>query len=306
MTDLPTRWIPPDARGGVFTVAQAAAGGASAGTIRYRLESKAWTRVVGRGIRLAGDPPRRSTDAFAAWLTWPDAVLCRESALAFHLSRLPAELRIRPVHVWMSRPARQVRGLVPHRFRLPADDVVERDGGRVTTVERAAVDTLAGLDAHDAGRLIAWLFTRSIISREHLLDRLQAYPKMWGNPQLRRLAESTRGGALSPAEQLLHGLLRAAGITGWRPNRAVFDSVGVIGSVDVLFDAARVVVEADGRAFHGTDRFQSDRDRDNRLVSAGYVVLRFTWRDLSQRPEHVLHQIRGALRGRESAQFSQR
>ncbi len=303
MTQLSPRWVPPDARGGVFTVAQALASGASAGAVRYRLASGTWTRVVGRGIRLAADPPHRRTDAYAAWLTWPNAVLCRESALRFHLPRLPAELRERPVHVWVSRPMREVGGLVPHRFRLPVDDVVDRDGGRVTTVERAAVDTLAGLGARDAGRLIAWLFTRNVLSREHLLARLETHPKMWGNVQLRRLAELTRGGALSPAEQKLHGILRAAGLTGWQPNMAVFDAMGVIGSVDVLFDAVRVAIEVDGRAYHGVDQFQSDRERDNRLVGAGYVVLHFTWEDLLHRPDVVIHQVRAALSRSKNAQY---
>jgi len=303
MTPTSTRWVPSTARGGVFTVAQALADGASPGLVRYRLGSGTWTRVVGRGIRLASDPPHRRTDAYAAWLTWPHAVLCRESALRYHLPRLPAELCDRPVHVWVSRPMREVGGLVPHRFRLPAEDIVEQDGGRVTTVERAAVDTLAGLGAHDAGRLIAWLFTRDVVSREHLLARLETHPKMWGNVQLRRLAELTRGGALSPAEEALHGILLAARITGWRPNVAVFDARGVIGAVDVLFDAARVAIEVDGRAHHGVDRFQSDRERDNRLVGAGYVVLHFTWYDLHHRPDYVVHQVRAALARNGNAQY---
>ena len=43
--------------------------------------------------------------------------------------------------------------------------------------------------------------------------------------------------------------------------------------------------EIDGRAFHSdADRFQRDRTRQNRLVGAGWTVLRFTWNDLRDRP----------------------
>ena len=84
---------------------------------------------------------------------------------------------------------------------------------------------------------------------------------------------------------------------------AVFDATGVIGSVDVLFDAARVAIEVDGRAYHGVDQFQSDRERDNRLVGAGYVVLHFTWEDLLHRPDVVIHQVRAALSRSKNAQY---
>ncbi|MGV8967955.1 MAG: DUF559 domain-containing protein, partial [Cellulomonas sp.] len=48
-------------------------------------------------------------------------------------------------------------------------------------------------------------------------------------------------------------------------------------------------------AYHGQASFQSDRTRQNRLVNAGFTVLRFTWQDLTDRPAEVLRQIRAAL-----------
>lgn len=63
------------------------------------------------------------------------------------------------------------------------------------------------------------------------------------------------------------------------------------------FDDARLIVEIDGFAFHsaGAD-FQRDRTRQNALVAAGWTVLRFTWADLTERPDHVVAVIRHALR----------
>ena len=63
----------------------------------------------------------------------------------------------------------------------------------------------------------------------------------------------------------------------------------------MLFAAERLVVEIDGLAFHGATRFQNDRSRQNRIVNAGYTVLRFTWADLTERPDEVVRQIRVAL-----------
>jgi very-short-patch-repair endonuclease len=42
--------------------------------------------------------------------------------------------------------------------------------------------------------------------------------------------------------------------------------------------------------------FQADRTTTNVLQLVGYTVLRFTWADLTRRPEMVARQIRTALR----------
>ena len=72
--------------------------------------------------------------------------------------------------------------------------------------------------------------------------------------------------------------------------------------VDFLWAEARLVVEVDGRATHGTRRaFQADRDRDGRLAVAGYRVLRFTWWDVTRRPAVVADRVRRLLRHRARA-----
>jgi very-short-patch-repair endonuclease len=67
----------------------------------------------------------------------------------------------------------------------------------------------------------------------------------------------------------------------------------------VVFEEAGVVVEVDGWAYHiDPERFQRDRARQNRLVAAGWTVLRFTWRDLTERSEYVVATITSILAGR--------
>jgi very-short-patch-repair endonuclease len=61
----------------------------------------------------------------------------------------------------------------------------------------------------------------------------------------------------------------------------------------VVFRELRLVIEVDGRAWHSAgDRFQRDRERQNRLVASGWTVLRFTWEDQMVRPQHVVSTIR--------------
>ncbi|MGH3714486.1 MAG: endonuclease domain-containing protein [Micromonosporaceae bacterium] len=88
-------------------------------------------------------------------------------------------------------------------------------------------------------------------------------------------------------------------MTGWRANYQVVHHAEVIATVDVAFVASRVAVEIDGWAYHSDPaRFQADRRRQNRLVSAGWTVLRFTWHDLTTRPDEVIHTLRSVLRGK--------
>ena len=72
-----------------------------------------------------------------------------------------------------------------------------------------------------------------------------------------------------------------------------------IGRVDVLYRDERVIAELDSRRWHNTrDGFESDRNRTNELVLAGWRVLRITWRMLHDHPDKVVTMIRRALCGR--------
>ena len=94
---------------------------------------------------------------------------------------------------------------------------------------------------------------------------------------------------------MLIAALRDAGIRGWQVNAAV-QLLGIKIHPDVSFDREKVAIEVDGWAWHHTpERFQRDRQRQNALVNAGWLVLRFTWFDLTDRMPAVLAQIRDAL-----------
>ncbi len=70
--------------------------------------------------------------------------------------------------------------------------------------------------------------------------------------------------------------------------------------VDVAWPAQRLVVELDGWGFHQTRRaFQNDRERGNALDAAGWRLLRFTWADVTRRPDETVVRVARALaRGR--------
>jgi very-short-patch-repair endonuclease len=62
--------------------------------------------------------------------------------------------------------------------------------------------------------------------------------------------------------------------------------------VDLHWEAERLVVEVDGYAWHSSrNRFEGDRRRDVALTSAGYTLLRFTWRQIVDAPDAVVARI---------------
>ena len=66
---------------------------------------------------------------------------------------------------------------------------------------------------------------------------------------------------------------------------------------DFLWRAQRLVAEVDGRACHATKRaFEHDRRRDQRLMLAGWRVVRFTWPQVVDAPGDVCDTLRGLLR----------
>ena len=84
-----------------------------------------------------------------------------------------------------------------------------------------------------------------------------------------------------------HGLPRPQ-VNVWLPECAM--------EVDALWPQARVVVELDGRAHHGTAAaFERDRHRDAHLALAGYRTARFSWRQVVDEPATVAAVVRALL-----------
>jgi hypothetical protein len=98
-------------------------------------------------------------------------------------------------------------------------------------------------------------------------------------------------------------LLTRAGITGyvtehptpWDP-RSRFD---------LALETAKVAIEWDSRSWHVQQSAMSnDRRRDRLAAAHGWVVLRFTWDDIVERPEHVVRDVVAVLERRPTSSTS--
>ena len=278
---------------GVFTARQAVQEGWTYPRIRRRLDAGLWIPVLGRGITVAGGEVSAQQFGWAVHLSVRSGAVSHLSAGAVH--GFPGIEAGAGGHV-IAQLHRAPGGIRVHRDRLANADRVWIGGLPLTSRRRTAIDCLALLGGDAAVELWGWLLTRGILTVDQLGSAVRERVGRRGEPTLLRLLELGRTGAVSIAEQRLHRLLRAGGLDGWQANVPIQDGTGLIGVADILFAEARLVVEVDGFVAHrGRDGFVADRRRQNRLVNAGYTVLRFTWDDLRDRSDSVLAEIRQVL-----------
>jgi len=287
----------------VFTAAQAREAGWTDRTIRRRIAARRWVYVAGQAL---AEPSERWTAfqlATAAQLTYPQAVISHRTAADLH--GFPdtdpgGDRHEQRCDVTFTTRRRAGRSIHVHLLRLERREIiVNRSGLRLTSPSRTAIDCLAGLPFPAALDLWAWVFTRRVLDQGDLDQAIAARTKWHGTTQLRRIRELVAGGAVSAAEFEFHQLLKQARLTGWVANAPITDGAEVIAVIDVAFLAHRVLIEIDGwRAHSSRTSFVSDRRRQNRLVAAGYIVLRFTWDDLIHRPQAVITEIQTTLHQR--------
>ena len=218
---LPKDWAPPAARGqsGVFTAAQARAGGATSAQVRRRRQTGLWRPVVGGALALPSVAIDAWTQAQAAAITWPDAVVGLASAAALH--RLPVP-ESRSVHVIVPnrRPSRG--GLVTHELDLDPGDVTTFGLARVTTLPRTLFDCIGRLPRAESESLVVWAVTRDLLDRSELERAVRARPRSWGNAQRCQALADSADGAFNAAERRLHAILRRAQITGWAGDQRLY------------------------------------------------------------------------------------
>jgi very-short-patch-repair endonuclease len=116
-----------------------------------------------------------------------------------------------------------------------------------------------------------------------------------GASRLRAVVDCVDSASESALETLLRLVMRDAGLHP-RSRVQIGDELGPVARVDFLFAAERLVVEADGFAFHSSrESLRNDVRRANALQAKGYRILRFTWEDVMGRPAHVVATIRRTL-----------
>jgi hypothetical protein len=277
---------------GLFTRRQAINGGLSATQVAHRINTGVWRHVAGKAYALAAERPQRHRGLNAVPLTWPDAVVYGISALAYWYPDAPIPSD-GIIHCAISLHRRPQVGFALHRIVLPEASVAKSEGVRVQRRIPALVAALAALPPDRGQSLLAWMVARRKVVHEEFAAAVAAFAPRRGVHLVRSYLPLVAVGAASVAELLASSIFIRFGIGGWRANALVRTARGEAKSADFLFDAERLIVMIDGWKYHGDQRaFQLDRQDQNELVASGYTVLRFTYADVKDRPEHVATQVR--------------
>ena len=172
--------------------------------------------------------------------------------------------------------------VVLHRADLGAGEAARARDVPVTSVIRTLRDLSAALPLPEAVIAVDSALRARLVTPASLVGACGALARAVV------LADAASGSVL---ESLCRVLLVQA---GWPPERTQL-RIGAI-RVDFAWPSRQLVVEVDGFAFHA-DRaaYRADRRRTNALVLEGWRVLRFSYEDVTRRPEHVLASVRTAL-----------
>jgi hypothetical protein len=286
---------------GLFTTAQAIEAGLDSGVVSRRLAAAHYERRWPGVYALAGTPDAREARYLAALLLLGgDAALSHVTAATVH--GLEHRLADDGIHLTVrQRTFRPRAALTVHRSSgIAAADVVQVGGLRVTSVTWTLTDLAGLVDEERLRRLVsAGVRTRQTDADRLriVLDRRRRLP---GRARLVRIVDE-----LSPLEPASRGELESlflrvmtrAGLPPDAMNHPVRDAVGRRREFDAVYLAARLPIELDSRAFHGTLLdWHDDLRRENRLKVDGWRdPLRFGYADLRYRPDEVVEVVRKAL-----------
>lgn len=222
------------------------------------------------------------------------------------------------VHGLVDRPGFRLDVTVPlhHRLRSSRRLRIHRsrravrltmtDGLAATTVARALVDTWG--DAHRGRRSPRYVsMARDSVlraARQRLVTvpdveaELDAMPHLPGLTSLRELLADVGAGSQSHLEIIGLQALRAAGLPPPRQQYEIALGFGTL-HVDAAWPEIKLAVEFDGASYHsGRENWQRDLRRDAALAALGWVVLRFSYADVTERPALCGAQVAAAYRQR--------
>jgi very-short-patch-repair endonuclease len=230
------------------------------------------------------------TETAAVLACGPTALLSHHSAATLWGLR-PG--RATPIHITVpvadfgARPT----GVIVHRTVLPTERCVHLDLP-VTSPARTMLDIAPRLPGRDLEYILEEGLAKRLLTETDVGEVAARAGRHPGARRLRRVL-ATRTGTLteSVAQRRLLDLIRDSGLPMPKTEQPLLGY-----RVDLLWPDIRLVVEVDGYQFHGTrGAFERDRRRDARLQAAGYVVIRFTARQIEHHPLAVIAELAQAI-----------
>jgi very-short-patch-repair endonuclease len=282
---------------GVVARGQLAALGLGLDAIDHRVEQGRLHRLHRAVYAVGHRSLTREAHWMAAVLAGGDgAVLSHRSAAALWAIRGsgPADVEITAPRQRRARP-----GIQAHRTTLAPDEISVHRGIPVTTPARTLLDLAALPDQHRLARAAERAESLRLTSPTSLEALAARYPGRPGVPAIRRLVARngiTDTPTRSDLERRFLSLLDAESLPRPLVNKEIRLARGTKPEADFTWRSHHLVVEVDGYETHGTRQaFERDRARDRALQSAGWRVVRITWRQLQSEPAAIAADLRAML-----------
>ncbi len=295
-------------RFGLILRSAAREAGLSSFSCRARVNAGEWLEPF-PGVYFVGSVIPDAVRLIAAcWWVGSDALVSHSSAAGLH--RFAFEPASQELHLSTTRHVFKVgvRDVVVHsRRQLAGYDRALAGNVPVTSEERTMLDLCATVPLAEAEILLEDLLNRRRIFEWQLRAMTSRLTGCHGVKALGKLME-LRGKAEAPAGSALEvrfiQLLRKYGLP--RPARQVSLGSGPNRQrVDFYWEAARIVVEVDGRSGHAREKtWRLDVRRRTSLQAGGTRVLVFTYREICFEEADVVATLRRALDIPRQSEFS--
>ena len=283
---------------GAFTLRQARECGMTDRVIRARIQHGVWRRLHPRVLCHASTPSSTELDLAAATLALRGAC-SHESAGQLHgMQPVPDS---GPVVTIAASRCHRLEGVRVHRSQDICDRWITTVSGiPVTTAERTLLDLAGVVRERRLEHLVDHAIDHRIVTLDGLIGCFDALARRGrrGIATMRPVLEARADGAVldtTELERMFTRLVRSAGLA--EPERQVtLGGAELIGRADFLYRDVRLIVEVDGRLGHSQLLdFEDDRRRDQRAMVAGFRVVRFTYRQIRDRPDEVVDILRQLL-----------
>ena len=164
----------------------------------------------------------------------------------------------------------------------------------VTSTTRTVADVARRLSLVEAIAVFDMAMHRRLVSSSHLRGWIATHSGYRGIGTLRRALDFAEPATESPMETRLRLLLVLSGLPRPHVQTQLLDEFGLfIGRPDLYYPGKRLEMEYDGATHR--DSLAADNRRQNRLIEAGYRILRFTAADVLLSPASVVGLVRRAL-----------
>jgi very-short-patch-repair endonuclease len=174
------------------------------------------------------------------------------------------------------------------------------DGIPCTSVVRTLLDNAGVLHPFRTDQMLEDAVRKRVCTLEEVAERFIQFARRGrrGTRTMRRLLAKRIGRdvpTMSEFERRFLELVIASHIAMPELQYAV-DLATCTVYLDFAWLASSVAAECDGLFQHGSDlRLPWDDDRQNELVLRGWMILRFTWKQLTEQPNVVIRQLTEAL-----------